>query len=49
MMAYAADFLTFISGGIVGWIYAHYSILNECRKLGGFYVGSTVVKVGEIR
>lgn len=29
-------------GWLGGWIYAHKTVADECRKLGKFYVGKTV-------
>ncbi|HBO3027804.1 TPA: hypothetical protein L4Q98_005837 [Pseudomonas aeruginosa] len=29
-------------GWLGGWIHAHYTVAEECRKLGKFYVGKTV-------
>ncbi|RAL82759.1 hypothetical protein CSC34_5101 [Pseudomonas aeruginosa] len=29
-------------GWFGGWIHAHYTVAEECRKLGKFYVGKTV-------
>ncbi len=29
-------------GWFGGWVYAHYTVADECRKLGKFYVGKTV-------
>lgn len=40
--------LMLILGFIVGWLYAHYVVANECRKLGKFYVGSSVFVCSEI-
>lgn len=34
--------LATIVGGIIGWLYAHKTIANECRKLGRFYVGESI-------
>lgn len=25
-----------------GWLFAHWSIADECKRLGGFYVGESV-------
>lgn len=32
----------------IGWIQAHNTIAKECRKLGWFYVGSSIFKCVEI-
>lgn len=32
----------------VGWINAHHTVADECRKLGAFYVGKRVFKCTEI-
>ncbi|EPK5036987.1 hypothetical protein [Pseudomonas aeruginosa] len=29
-------------GWFGGWVYAHYTVAEECRKLGKFYVGKTI-------
>ncbi len=29
-------------GWLAGWTHAHYTVANECRRLGKFYVGDTV-------
>ncbi|HLV16001.1 MAG TPA: hypothetical protein VKY70_00870 [Pseudomonas sp.] len=29
-------------GWLFGWIHAHNTVADECRKLGKFYVGDTV-------
>lgn len=40
--------MTFIAGmfagGFIGWVWAHYSIADECEKLGGFFVGKKVYR-----
>lgn len=37
-----------ILGIYIGWVQAHHTIARECRKLGSFYVGSSVFKCVEI-
>lgn len=29
-------------GWWIGWVHAHYTVADECRKLGKFYVGKTI-------
>lgn len=31
-----------LTGLLIGWIYAHMTIADECKKLEAFYVGNTV-------
>lgn len=31
----------------LGWWFAHGTVANECRKFGGFYVGSSVFECKE--
>lgn len=38
-----------ILGIYIGWVQAHHTIARECRKLGSFYVGSSVFKCLEIK
>lgn len=33
----------------VGWGHAHSTVATECRKLGAFYVGSSVFKCEEVK
>lgn len=35
-------------GALIGWIYAHATVANECRRLGGFYVGKSTFRCTEI-
>lgn len=34
-------------GWMLGWHHAHLTVADECRKLGGFYVGRSVFKCVE--
>lgn len=40
------SFLLFTVGVFIGiyfgWAFAHYAIAEECRRLGGFFVGKSV-------
>lgn len=38
-----------LAGCLVGWLYAHFTIATECKRLGGFYVGKTVFVCTEIK
>jgi hypothetical protein len=40
--------VAFLIGRFVGWVSAHSAIADECRKVGAFYVGNWIFKVGEI-
>lgn len=31
----------------VGWLFAHETVATECKRLGSFYVGSTVYECKE--
>lgn len=42
-------FASLVLGFLFGWEYAHSTVSKECRRLGGFYVGSTVFKCVEIK
>lgn len=33
--------LMIVFGSVIGWLFAHEVVANECRKLEGFYVGNT--------
>ena len=35
-------------GWLIGWMHAHYTVADERRKLGSFYVGKSVFKCQEI-
>lgn len=41
-------FVFFVIGMFVGWVYAHYHIAAECERLGAFFVGKKVYKIGSI-
>lgn len=41
--------LMFLTGVLVGWIYAHQVIGQECEKNGSFYLGSKVYTCTEIK
>lgn len=41
--------LAALVGCLVGWLYAHFIIATECKRLGGFYVGKTVFVCTEIK
>jgi Na+(H+)/acetate symporter ActP len=41
--------LAALAGCLVGWLYAHYAIATECRKIGKFYVGNSVFVCTEIK
>lgn len=34
--------ITFLAGKSYGWYEAHYTVAQECERLGKFYVGKTV-------
>jgi hypothetical protein len=36
-------------GKFIGWNSAHHTIAQECRKLGGFFVGKSVFKCTELK
>ena len=44
-------FLLFLIGVFIGiyfgWVVAHYTIAEECRRLGGFFVGKSIFKCVE--
>lgn len=35
-------------GWLIGWLWAHSTIAEECRRLGAFYVGNKTYKCTEI-
>lgn len=35
-------------GFYVGYVWAHYTVANECKKLGGFFVGKETFKCTKI-
>lgn len=47
-MTFLAILLGLIVGGLfgclLGWVWAHNTVLNEAKKLGRFYVGPDVVE-----
>jgi len=46
---YSIASLFFLAGGwLSGWYFAHHTVAEECKKLGGFYVGKTVYRCTEI-
>lgn len=38
-----------IVGAYIGWVCAHSVVAKECKRLGGFYVSSTVFKCVEVK
>jgi hypothetical protein len=48
IMTFLAILLGLIVGGLfgclLGWVWAHNTVLNEAKKLGRFYVGPDVVE-----
>lgn len=42
LFAFVCYGVGFASGQRKGWIEAHVTVADECRKLGKFYVGKTV-------
>ncbi|MDT4328512.1 hypothetical protein ACQE3D_10810 [Methylomonas sp. MS20] len=34
--------------GISIWAFAHFAVADECKKLGGFYVGSKVFECHQV-
>lgn len=41
--------LGFIVGAWIGWKSAHVTVAEECKRLGGFFVGNQVFKCIEVR
>ncbi|SJN14257.1 hypothetical protein CZ787_14240 [Halomonas citrativorans] len=38
----------FAFGAFVGWVGAHYQVADECKQLGGFFVGSETFKCHKV-
>lgn len=41
--------LFLLIGWFCGWVHAHSTVATECKKLGKFYVGSTVYECTAIK
>lgn len=48
MNGIAIAILCGLIGYLWGWAQAHYTVADECTKLGAFYVGKRVFKCTEI-
>lgn len=40
--------VSFLIGMARGWVIAHWTVAEECKRLGGFFVGKEVFKCVEI-
>lgn len=44
----AIAIVSFLIGRACGWVSAHGTVAEECKRLGGFFVGKDVFKCVEI-